>query len=159
MRFLWVPPGSPSVCNDQRSGPSPVLVLRCSLIMMQEMWTYLNKLLCMIKENDVSDEAEVLPACAAGQRGRGAAGFHLTEVLITDGRSRVGWILLPEEGLIRKKKTWKTALKSKEIYSNLHFHKYHSSDIIDVTGRAAGLQPLDTLVRPMPRSHWRSAYL
>lgn len=58
----------------------------------------------MIKENNASDEAEVLSACAAGQRGRGAAGFHLTEVLITDGRSRVRWILLPEEGLMKKKK-------------------------------------------------------
>lgn len=77
------------VCKDQRSGPSPVLVHRCSLIMMQETRTYLNKLLFMIKENNASDEAEVLSACAAGQRGRGAAGFHLTEVLITDGRSRV----------------------------------------------------------------------
>lgn len=55
----------------------------------------------MIKENNTSDEAEVLSACAAGQRGRGAAGFHPTEVLITDGRSRVGWILLLEEGLVR----------------------------------------------------------
>lgn len=58
----------------------------------------------MIKENNACDEAEVLSACAAGQRGRGAAGFHLTEVLITDGRSCVRWILLPEEGLMKKNK-------------------------------------------------------
>lgn len=58
----------------------------------------------MIKENNASNEAEVISAWRRWSRGRGAAGFHLTEVLITDGRSRVGWILLPKEGLMKGKK-------------------------------------------------------